>query len=106
MIPLIRSITELIVTTASRDQEEYKLKTKNDNLVKITNQYNDQYRESNHKKEIRLPSLPNIKRQKWKKGKEAVSKFFDELDYNNQIQSSYELTLLNRHNDYENHNAA
>ena len=45
-------------------------------------------------KTINLPDLPRATRRKWMKSKDAVSKFFDELDYNNQIQSSYDLTLL------------
>ena len=53
-----------------------------------------------------LPDLPKINRQKWRKGKEVVSRFFDELDYNNQIQSSYELTLLDRQNKNDRHDAA
>ena len=30
--------------------------------------------------------------------KESVSRFIDNLDYNNQIQSSYDLTLIERQN--------
>ena len=46
--------------------------------------------------------LPKTIRHKWIQNKANVSKFFDYLDYNNQIQSSYDLTLLERQN--KNHN--
>ena len=38
--------------------------------------------------------------------KEAVSRFFDELDYNNQIQSSYDLTLWESQKKYDHHDIA
>ena len=43
---------------------------------------------------IYLPNIPKTKRRKWVQRKKAISKFLDEFDYNNQIQSSYDLTLL------------
>ena len=59
-----------------------------------------------YSKLISLPNITQLKRRKWVKSKEAVSKFFDELDYNNQIQSSYELTLLERQKNYDKNNVA
>ncbi len=35
-------------------------------------------------------------RRKWMQNKKSVSRFIDDLDYNNQIQSSYDLILLGR----------
>ena len=54
------------------------------------------YIRSIHEQAINLPNLPKMTRRKWIKSKGFVSKFLDGLDYNNQIQSSYELTLLER----------
>ena len=42
--------------------------------------------------------IPKKIRNKWMQNKQQVSRFIDELDYNNQIQSSYDLTLLERQN--------
>ena len=51
-----------------------------------------------YNKKIDLPDLPKSIRRKWIKNKESISRFIDDLDYNNQIQSSYDLTLLARQN--------
>ena len=93
MIPLMRSLSELIVITQSRDHY-----CKRNESNKEINQLD--------KKAVWLPDLPSIKRRKWTKSKKAILRFFDELDYNNQIQTSYDLTLLKRQNDYEQHDAA
>ena len=47
-------------------------------------------------KGVGLPNLPKKIRCKWMQNKKSVSRFIDDLDYNNQIQSSYDLTLLER----------
>ena len=94
MIPFIRSIEELMAITESRA-------TKND-LSQNNESYNSimdsgqrkRYIRSLDKKDIDLPNLPKIIRNNWIKKKESLSRFVDELDYNNQIQSSYDLTLL------------
>ena len=93
MIPLMRSLSELIVITQSRDH--YCKRNESNNEI---NQLD--------KKAVWLPDLPSIKRRKWTKSKKAILRFFDELDYNNQIQPSYDLTLLKRQNDYDQHDAA
>ena len=41
-----------------------------------------------------------------RKNKKSVSKFIDDLEYNNQIQSSYDLTLLDRQKNHDQNNAA
>ena len=106
MIPFIRSMNELMVISQSRNQSN----ESNDNkdLEKITGitLKNDRYINSKSKKNIGLPELPKNKRRRWVKSKEAVSKFFKELDYNNQIQSSYDLTLLEIKNNFEKHDVA
>ncbi len=98
MIPFIRSLSELMAITESRE-------TQND-LYQNNESYNSimdsgqrkRYTRSLDKKDVDLPSLPKKIRRNWINRKEQLSKFVDELDYNNQIQSSYDLTLLERQN--------
>ena len=98
MIPFIRSLSELMAITESRE-------TQND-LSKNNESYNSimdsgqrkRYTRSLDKKDVYLPSLHKHVRSNWIARKEKLSKFVNELDYNNQIQSSYDLTLLERQN--------
>ena len=98
MIPFIRSLSELMAITESRE-------TQND-LYENDESYNSimdsgqrkRYARSIDKKDLNLPSLPKKLRRNWIYRKEKLSRFVDELDYNNQIQSSYDLTLLERQN--------
>ncbi len=106
MIPFIRSSIELMFITHQRDRVK-----KDPEKTYLTEKDEDsgqrkRYIRHRDEKSIDLPALPKADRRKWKKGKEIVSKFFDELDYNNQIQSSYELTLLERQNKSERHDVA
>ena len=101
MIPFIRSFTELMAITHSRDNlindfvnVEQKNYSENCKQTK-ENTY------SKAEKKIMLPRLPKIERRKWVKSKEAFSKFFDKLDYNNQIQSSLDITLLECNKNYD-----
>ena len=97
MIPFIRSIAELMAITEPRGSME-KL-SKKDKVYSSTldSGQKKQYIRSKETKEIILPALPKTKRSKWINNKSAISRFIDDLDYNNQIQSSYDLTLLARH---------
>ena len=105
MMPFIRSLAELMVITQTRDQ--LNIADSNEDSNKYTEEYlKIKNINSKKNKQIDLPVIPKIKRQKWKKRKEAVSRFFDELDYNNQIQSSYDLTLLESQNNHNKHDAA
>ena len=98
MIPFIRSLSELKAITESRDCQK--------NLPRHNKSYNStedsgqtkRYIRSIQEQEVELPNLPKIIRHKWIQNKESVSKFIDDLDYNNQIQSSYDLTLIERQN--------
>ena len=98
MIPFIRSLPELTAITESRE-------TKND-LSQNNKSYTSTmdcgqrklYTRSFDKKDVDLPDLPKTIRNNWMKKKESLSRFVDELDYNNQIQSSYDLTLLETQN--------
>ena len=98
MIPFIRSLAELMAITESR-------KTQND-LSQNNASYSSimdsgqrkRYTRSLVKKDVDLPNLPKKIRHNWIINKKNLSRFVDELDYNNQIQSSYDLTLLERQN--------
>tara|TARA_B100000579_G_C22539692_1_gene714606 strand:- start:31 stop:354 length:324 start_codon:yes stop_codon:yes gene_type:complete len=99
MIPFIKSLfSEPKEITESRYSQKH------------VSQYNDSYSltvdsgqrkrciKSVDKKEVDLPNLPKTIQRKWMQNKTSISRFIDSLDYNNQIQSSYELTLIERQN--------
>ncbi len=101
MIPFIRCLAELRAITNQRHRKS---------IGKNNHEFNSLTEDSGQRKryigyvienKVCLPNLPKGKRRKWTRGKEAVSKFFNELDYNNQIQSSYDLTLLENQNYYD-----
>tara|TARA_B100000700_G_scaffold279334_1_gene328182 strand:- start:217 stop:537 length:321 start_codon:yes stop_codon:yes gene_type:complete len=106
MMTIIRSITELMVITTTREhlkQNEF------EKDIKDTLQVNNRSKKNQipkNNKSIKLPSLPKTERRRWTKRKEALSKFLDELDYNNQIQSTYDLTLIDSQKKYDHHDAA
>ena len=106
MIPSIRSLIELTLITQSREKINTDRDEKNLNSLEEDSGQRKRYVRSKDEKTIELPSIPRLKRRKWIKGKEAVSRFFDELDYNNQILSSYELTLLESSNNSDQHDVA
>ena len=81
------------------DKTELNESTKNIHLQK-------NHIKKENKNFISLPNIPELKIRKWVKSKEAVSRFFDELDYNNQIQSSYDLTLLESQKSFDQNNVA
>ena len=106
MIPIIRSLTEIMLTTQSRDQLNDKSKTQDLYSLNLSSKQNDNNSIRKKTKMISLPNIPKRTRRKWMKSKEAVSRFLDCLDYNNQIQSTYDLTLLDRQKDYDHKDAA
>ena len=109
MIPFIRSINELMLITQSRSRARIwpkDSKYEKPYKVKEFKDVKEDIKGTKYKDLIYLPKIPKIKRQKWIKSKEAVSRFFDELDYNNQIQSSYDLTLLEIQKSYDHHDVA
>ena len=98
MIPFIRSLSELMAITESREtQNDLPKKNESYNSIMDSGQ-RKRYRRSLDKKDVDLPNLPKKIRRNWINRKEKLSRFVDELDYNNQIQSSYDLTLLERQN--------
>jgi hypothetical protein len=94
MIPFIRSLSELMAITESRDIQKDHSSNDMINSSTVDSGQRKRYIRSLEKKEINLPNAPKIIRRKWIQKKESVSRFIDTLDYNNQIQSSYDLTLL------------
>ena len=106
MIPFFRSLDELMIIT--RSSYTNRLKSYKEDLLSSSQVYKQKHTDlkSQNNKLINLPKVPKIKRRKWIKSKQAVSRFFDQLDYNNQIQSSYELTLLDRQSKYNNKDIA
>ncbi len=98
MIPYIRSLSELMAITESREtQNDLSQNNESYNSIMDSGQ-RKRYTRSLDTKEVDLPSLPKQVRRNWITRKEKLSRFVDELDYNNQIQSSYDLTLLERQN--------
>ena len=106
MIPFIRSLTELMVITQPREQINKESEASDLNGGGENSGQRKRYIRSKYETEISLPDLPKVNKRKWIKGKEVVSKILEELDYNNQIQSSYELTLLQSQNNYDQHDVA
>ena len=106
MIPFIRSLNELMAITKARDTHvgDYEV-IGSHNIVEDSGQ-RKRYIKSEADKKLDLPNLPKIKKEKWITSKKIVSRLFDELDYNNQIPSSYELTLLESQNNYDQNEVA
>ena len=96
MIPFIRSLSELMAITESRDSQKHVSQYNESCDSTVDSGQRKRYIKSLSKKEVDLPSLPKTIRRKWMQNKTSISRFIDELDYNNQIQSSYDLTLLER----------
>ena len=98
MIPFIRSLAELMAITESRKSQEDLTQNQESYSSIMDSGQRKRYTRSLDKKEVDLPDLPKTIRHKWIQNKKIVSRFIDELDYNNQIQSSYDLTLLEGQN--------
>ena len=94
MIPCIRCLSELMAITESRDKREIVAENNaTASSIMDTGQRKRKIK-SAEKNEVILPNLPKLTRRKWIDNKESISQFFDDLDYNNQIQSTYDITLL------------
>ena len=99
MLPFIRSVSELMAITESREtQNDLSQNNESYNSIMDSGQ-RKRYTRSLDKKDVGLPCLPKQVRRNWITRKEKLSRFVDELDYNNQIQLSYDLTLLERQNE-------
>ena len=106
MIPFIRSLAELMVITKPIDKLEDRSGKKEKSESQDENNLNKDNINYKEKNTVVLPRIEKIKRKKWVKRKEAVSRFFDELEYNNQIPSSYDITLLENQNNYNQNDVA
>lgn len=103
MIPFIRRIKELIIMTYSKsDLVQSKLE------FKITEEVGQQrsFFNSISEEKIELPEIQKRDSQKWFRSKKAIKRFFDDLDYNNQNISSYDLTLIRKQEQKDYHDAA
>ena len=98
MIPFIRSLSELMAITDSRECEKHVSQYNDSYSSTVDSGQRKRYIKSLEKKEVHLPNLPKTIRRKWMQNKTSISRFIDGLDYNNQIQSSYDLTLIERQN--------
>ena len=98
MITFIRSLSELMAITESRDMQKNVYQYNESYSSTADNGQIKQYKKSLAKREVGLPDLPKTIRRKWMQNKTSISRFIDDLDYNNQIQSSYDLTLIERQN--------
>ena len=98
MIPFIRSLSELMAITDSRDSHKHVSQYNESYSSTVDSGQRKRYIKSLDKKEVDLPNLPKTIRHKWMQNKTSLSRFIDDLDYNNQIQSSYDLTLIERQN--------
>ena len=98
MIPFIKSLSELMAITESRHSQKHISQYNKRNSSTVDSGQRKRYIKSLNKKKIDLPDLPKTIQRKWMQNKTSISRFIDELDYNNQIQSSYDLTLIERQN--------
>ena len=98
MIPFIRSLSELMAITDSRECQKHVSQYNESYSSTVDSGQRKRYIKSLEKKKVDLPNLPKTIRRKWMQNKTSISRFIDDLDYNNQIQSSYDLTLIERQN--------
>ena len=106
MIPIVRSLSELSAITASRDSLNNHYQKVDLSSIDIDSGQRKRYIRSIEKKEINLPNLPKAHGYKWLKDKNALSRFLDDLDYQNHIQSTFDLTLIERQNKNTQNNVA
>tara|TARA_B100000965_G_C19406523_1_gene675706 strand:- start:518 stop:838 length:321 start_codon:yes stop_codon:yes gene_type:complete len=96
MIPSIRSIQELIEISKSRIRSNKLTENcRTNNLTEDSGQRKRYIRAENDGL-INLPSFVETTRAKWRKSKSDMGKLIEDLDYNNQKQSTYDITLLER----------
>ncbi len=98
-MPFIRSLSNFMALIASQNDQENQSKMREIDSLNVDSAQRIRYIRSLDKQEIGLPNVPKTKKRKWMQKKESISRFIDDLDYNNQIQSSFDLTLLGRQNE-------
>ena len=98
MIPFIRTLPELMAITESKENRINISKKIQCDYSTVDSGQRKRYIRSLKKDEINLPDLPKEIRYRLISKKESISKFIDDIEYNTQIQSSYDLTLLQSQN--------
>ncbi len=98
MMPFIRSLAELMAITSSRDSIEESSTINDKDSSTIDSGQRKRYIRSLFNDRVKLPNLPKTQKRKKMKNNESIVKFFESLDYNNQILSTYDLTLMARQN--------
>ena len=98
MTSFIKSLSALMAIIDSIYSQKHISQYNKRNSSTVDSGHKKRYIKSLNKKKIDLPDLPKTIRRKWMQNKTSISRFIDELDYNNQIQSSYDLTLIERQN--------
>ena len=106
MIPFIRSLSELMAITEYKDRPSDLNKDYKHYSSTVDSGQRKRYIRSLEEKEVVLPNLPRTIGRQLRDKKELISSFIDNLDYNDQIQSSYDLTLLERQNNRNHQDAA
>ena len=106
MIPFIRSLNELMVITQPRNQQTTKDKRIYNNCLCEDSAQRKRYIRSMYDYEVAKPSLQKSARVKWIKRKEVMSRTLNYIDDKSQMNSSYNITLLDSQKNYANDNAA
>tara|TARA_Y100001968_G_scaffold158194_1_gene144627 strand:- start:61 stop:405 length:345 start_codon:yes stop_codon:yes gene_type:complete len=106
MIKLIKNLFKSKLKIATTDCEKNKsgkdmIRGFKDDTIRSYKNYRGKRKRfirSLEKNKVELPSLHRNLRHRWVTKKEFIEKFIDDLDYNNQIQPTYDLTLIERQN--------
>ena len=106
MIPFIRSFSELMAITESRDTRIVLCKNNGIKNLTVDSRQINRDISSPKKSRIDLPYLPKKIKCNWTRNREALLKFLNTIDYNNEIQKSYEITLIARQNKNNHKDAA
>ena len=106
MIPFFKSISEFTLIINSRDKRNKNSKLDIYDNSKQINYFQKSNIESENHKVIKLPLVRKVTRYKWIRSKRNLSKIFNSLDYNYQIQPSYDLTLIERQSNYDKQDVA
>ena len=97
MIPFIRSHSELMAITESRDIKKNLYESIDILGSDVASGQSKRYIRS-LSEEVTLPSISRKIRRKWKQNKELLSRFICNTDYNNKINSSRDLYLIEKQN--------
>ena len=81
MIPFIRSLSELMAITDSRECQKHVSQYNESYSSTVDSGQRKRYIKSLKKKEVDLPDLPKTIRRKWMQNKISLSRFIDDLDY-------------------------